>query len=233
MLEAFYKSDLQGLYALWVVPGLFLAWLLLRAGAEDGGAEPRAARFVRAWAVVFGIETLLDPLATGPMLGWFGVADAPYALAFILPFVLVGDLRVFLLIFFLLSPERGATHATGRAALWTLIVPLFAWTTNRALAAVAGPFPDQSLWLVYELGFTALALYLREQLIPTEAGEGRPAVIGCARSLAAYVAVYYALWAAADVLILAGLDAGWGLRVIPNQLYYSFWVPFAYLRLRS
>ena len=31
-------------------------------------------------------------------------------------------------------------------------------------------------------------------------------------------------------LILAGVDFGWGLRVLPNQLYYAFFVPFAYLR---
>jgi DNA polymerase-3 subunit chi len=37
--------------------------------------------------------------------------------------------------------------------------------------------------------------------------------------------------ASADVLILMGVDAGWGLRVIPNQLYYAFFVPFAVWRL--
>jgi hypothetical protein len=50
----------------------------------------------------------------------------------------------------------------------------------------------------------------------------------------AYVAVYYALWALADVLILVGrLDAGWGLRVIPNQLYYALYLPFVYFRFFS
>ena len=44
-----------------------------------------------------------------------------------------------------------------------------------------------------------------------------------------YVAVYYGLWAAADALILlGGLDAGWLLRALPNQLYYAFWVPFVF-----
>ena len=50
-------------------------------------------------------------------------------------------------------------------------------------------------------------------------------------SVATYAAVYYALWATADVLIqVLDLDVGWALRVIPNQLYYAFYVPFAYLR---
>ena len=54
------------------------------------------------------------------------------------------------------------------------------------------------------------------------------------RGLTTYAAVYYALWAGADVLIQwVGLDAGWALRVLPNQLYYAFWVPFAYFSFFS
>jgi hypothetical protein len=46
------------------------------------------------------------------------------------------------------------------------------------------------------------------------------------------VAVYYALWATADLLIrYGGIDAGWLLRALPNQLYYAFWIPFAYATL--
>ena len=48
------------------------------------------------------------------------------------------------------------------------------------------------------------------------------------RIVLTYVAIYYALWAIADVLIIAGIDLGWALRIVPNQLYYAFWVPFAY-----
>jgi hypothetical protein len=42
------------------------------------------------------------------------------------------------------------------------------------------------------------------------------------------VAAYYGLWAAADVLILCGVDAGWPVRLVPNQLYYGFFVPFVW-----
>jgi hypothetical protein len=49
----------------------------------------------------------------------------------------------------------------------------------------------------------------------------------------AWAGVYYALWAAADVLILAGVDAGWLLRCVPNQLYYGFTVPFVWWRFFS
>ena len=80
--------------------------------------------------------------------------------------------------------------------------------------------------------FLAMALWLR--------GVGRPAWVAPndperrrgLRAISAYVATYYALWALADVLILVfGLDLGWLLRVIPNQLYYAFFLPFAWFQL--
>ena len=52
--------------------------------------------------------------------------------------------------------------------------------------------------------------------------------IACARAVLAYAVAYYALWAAADLSILAGRDAGWALRMLPNQLYYALFVPFAF-----
>jgi hypothetical protein len=48
---------------------------------------------------------------------------------------------------------------------------------------------------------------------------------------ASFVVVYYGLWATSDLLILGGLDAGWLLRAVPNQLYYAVWIPFVYLTL--
>ncbi len=50
------------------------------------------------------------------------------------------------------------------------------------------------------------------------------------RAVLAYAAVYYALWAACDILILAGIDAGWLLRCLPNQLYYGLTVPYVWWR---
>jgi hypothetical protein len=41
-----------------------------------------------------------------------------------------------------------------------------------------------------------------------------------------FVIAYYALWAAADALILTmGADAAFLLRVLPNVLYYGGLVP--------
>ena len=54
------------------------------------------------------------------------------------------------------------------------------------------------------------------------------------RGICAYVAAYYAIWAGSDLLILlGGLDFGWATRAVANQLYYAFFVPFAWLRFRA
>ena len=48
-----------------------------------------------------------------------------------------------------------------------------------------------------------------------------------ARAVMAFVAVQYALWATADVLILAGVTEGFALRLLPNVMYYGAFVGFA------
>ncbi len=210
--QAFYQSDLQGLWGLVALPALFLLalpWLRPRAP----GAEPRAAMFVRAWAAAFALETIVDPVATGPG----GMT--------MIPFVLLGDFRVFLLVLGVMEPERPLAGTFVRAAAWTVLVPAVAVTLHRLARAVAGPLPDQSLWLIYETAFALLALWWRTHLVPAR----RPRAERFLRAVLAYVAIYYALWALADVLIVAGLDVGWGLRVVPNQLYYAFWVPVVWM----
>lgn len=206
--ETFYRGDLQGLWALLIVPAVFLAvrpWLRERTA----GADPRAARFVRAWSTIFALETMIDPLAVG--LGG----------AHMLPFVLLGDFRVFVLWLAVLEPERQLARTLLEAVAWTLPVPAIAWSFHHLATAALGPLPDQMLWLVYEVAFAGLAVWWATRLIPSR----RPVAERFLRATAWYVAAYYALWALADVLILAGLDAGWALRVVPNQLYYGFWVP--------
>ena len=77
-----------------------------------------------------------------------------------------------------------------------------------------------------------MALTLRQRVVPARCEDPRNARI--LRSLCGYVAVYYALWAGSDLLILyGGIDAGWLLRALPNQLYYAFWVPAVYYSFRS
>lgn len=73
-----------------------------------------------------------------------------------------------------------------------------------------------------------MAIVLRAWLVPARVPPSEPRLRAYLRAILLYVAVYYALWAAADVFILNGIDAGWALRIVPNQLYYGLFVPFTY-----
>jgi hypothetical protein len=204
----FYYSAWQEPWALWLAPFAFLAWRAL-APPPGAGAVPAAKPFVITWTWLFVVETIADPLATGPLAKALGSEDASTALG--LSFVLLGDFRIWWLVFAVERP-RGAAL---RALLPTAGVPIAAWLAVRAL----GPLPGQALWLVHEALFVAVAFFVARRT----AGRFE-------RSVLAYAGVYYALWAGADVLILAGVDAGWLLRCVPNQLYYGFTVPFVFAR---
>jgi hypothetical protein len=50
----FYQSDLQSVYALWLVPAFFMPyWSLSRPSSSSGGVEPRATIFLDVFAPVF------------------------------------------------------------------------------------------------------------------------------------------------------------------------------------
>ena len=233
MWHDLYRSDLQQLWALIVVPVAFLVWFL-RGGRPSGApALPAGAPFIAGYAIAFAIETIVDPLATGPLSRWLGLSGGPGGTAVMVFFVLLGDFRVFLLLFGLLAIAAGRDwrSALPGAAAWTLLVPLLAYPLDRALHALRPDADPNSIWLIYELLFAALALWMRARLLPARLPGGPPALRAFLSEALLYVAVYYALWASADVLIqLAGRDAGWLLRVVPNQLYYSFWIPFVAFR---
>jgi hypothetical protein len=213
---AFYHSELASLHLLLVVPTLFLLYLLLARPAVRTPAQG----FMQRWALLFSLETLIDPIANGPVANALGLSGLPGTL-WMFAFVLLGDFRVLWPIFADGGRASDLGGAARRAALLTLLVPaatgvLYAPVYLGWIAA-----PGQTLWLIYELCFAALALWLRAQ-----------ARSSAVRALALYVFAYYALWATADVLILAGVDLGWALRLLPNQLYYGFTVPFFWWRTR-
>lgn len=246
--QALYQSDLQGAVAVIVAPLLFLIYLAWADEPAAAGVMPSAARFVRAWAGTFAVLTIVDPLAGGPLMRLLGVADAPVATIVMVAFVLLGDFRVYLLLFTLMT-HAGPRHdhrvadplyatrdalrmipprAAVGAALATLVVPIVAVSIEGGLRARYPELPAQAIWLIYELAFLTVALVLRTWIVPARVPAATPRLQSYLRTVLAYVALYYALWALADVLIIAGLDVGWALRIIPNQLYYAFWVPVAY-----
>jgi hypothetical protein len=225
---AFYHGDLQSLTALVVVPAAFLVYALARPLRT---ADPQT-RFVYGWSIAFALETILDPIATGPLTRALGLADAGQQ-AVMLCFVLLGDWRVLLLVFALAYPPERRGQAFAHSAALTLVVPVLAYLADAGLRRLWPARPGQVLWLVYELAFVTLALALRRHFGRSPAAAAGEPDRCLLRAVLGYAAVYYLLWASADALILAGFDAGWALRMLPNQLYYAWTVPFVYFARRS
>ncbi|MCZ6782067.1 MAG: hypothetical protein O7G30_02055 [Proteobacteria bacterium] len=237
----FYQSDLQSVYLLQVVPLGFLAFRALprtglarRAAARGRGvstAEPAAAAFVSVWAWIFAVETCLDPLATGPLARVLG-DTAGTVLSF--AFVWLGDFRVFALVFAVAAAGAEPRRFLRNAALASFAVPVFAGLADAALRARLEFLPGQTLWVLYELSFLGVALWLRARFVPARVGAERPTARAFLREVCGYVALYYALWATSDgIILLAGWDGGWALRVLPNQMYYALFVPFVWWRLHA
>ena len=220
-----YYGDVQSLWALVAVPALWLLWRLLRGRPRGSGADPGAGPFVDAWAVVFAVVALLDPICTGPLSRALGSA---WGTAFLILFVLLGDFRVFLLVCFLAGGQRALRPSLREAALLTPVVGTFAFSVYRIAGAAAGSVDGQLLWLVYELGFLAMLFFLRREVITARSPMPPTNREVWLRRVTGYVGAYYVLWAACDVAILAGFDAGWALRALPNQLYYAWLVPFVH-----
>ncbi len=213
-----YDTTLVGVYALLVLPVLFLARLPMRGFASSAGVEPYAARFVHLWTIAFALASIADPIATG-LLGW------P-----LMPWVLLGDYRVFALVLIVMEPGRARASALLEAVAWTLPVPLIAYSAVRVIALVSGEPPGATLWIVYETSFALLTLFMMARVVPRRVGAERAPVRRYVRAVLGFVCAYYVLWVASDVLVLTGRDVGWALRVVPNLLYYGAFVPFAYFR---
>jgi len=208
----FYDSAWQQPWALLVAPFAFLVWRGI-AAPPGVGTRPEAKRSVVAWSYFFALESMLDPIATGPIAQAIGTPAASTVLG--LTFVLLGDFRIWWLVFRL----DGRARALPRALAATVGVPIAAWLASSALRLLLGALPDQALYGIHESLFVGLAFVIARRM------PGR-----LERALLAFAGVYYALWAGADVLILSGVDAGWLLRCVPNQLYYGLTVPFVWWR---
>jgi len=231
--QALYESDAQSLYAVVVLPVAFLGYLALRTRPAGPGLSPIHASFVRRYCIAFALLTIVDPLTTGPLVRALGGPGTRVDLVLSCFFVLLGDFRVFWLLFRLSGP-RIAGAAALEAGGWTLLVPAVALSLRAALGAALPKLPENTIWLVYELCFTLLALVLRAKLLPARMTAASPELRGFVRAVAGYSALYYALWATSDMLILVfGLDAGWALRMLPNQLYYAWYVPLVWLSFFS
>ena len=155
----FYRSDLQSVFGLLIIPFAFLVYRAIAPRPREAVA-PESARFVDFYTLIFALETMLDPIATGPMLRALGWSEASAGTAVSFLFVYLGDFRVLALIFGVALARHGLARPLAIAALCSLIVPITAGSLYAALKALLGDLPGQVLWLLYEAGFLTLVACL-------------------------------------------------------------------------
>ncbi len=227
--KAFYDSDLQVTYLTLIAPVLFLAWFFV-APRRVVRVAPESTKFLHAFFVVALLLSMVDAFCAGPALGWLGVTDGNVKLGVAIAFVVVGDFRHFALCFEVARTHEPRSRAMGRAAAVTMAAPLLflglgVYRQTQGLGVDASWF---FRW--YEFTLVGVLLLVRVALQRRLALEA-PARWSAVANLVDFAVLYYALWLGADLFILAGYESGWLVRVIPNQLYYAFLIPFAYWRL--
>lgn len=208
MWQAIYDSPWHHPLACWLATAALLGWLI--------GAWRRVADFTRAWLIVFALLVTADAAVTG---NWALVSnDSPLSRPLALGFTIAAEW-----LFFLLSEREAAGTRLGwlTSAGWAALVPVGHFLATQSWwQDTAGRFShsaDTALFW-YELAFLGAALiyqnlWLRRRL------RNRPQSRWLMR-LAAFQVAMYAGFALADGLILAHVDWGYGLRVVPNLMYY-------------
>lgn len=248
MFQSFYESPLQHPWLLLVAPSLFLTMLLHQrivsrktgsrsTAPHDNAHEVRSSHgnhtknterlrtSFTAPLIAFSCLTIADPLLTGPLVSLFAMS-AGVSQALAITFVILGDFRWFF--FFELFVERQTDRAviSPRALIRALACSFIVPVTQAIIVRVgSSTFENTRLvFLAYELLFFALLLVFLKFRVPTFLPQKR----AFNRALVIYALAYYGLWVIADVIILMGFDVGFLLRVLPNQLYYSFFLPFVW-----
>ena len=209
----------------WHHPGTLLPLALvglavaLARRARGRDADPA---FLRAWLLWWGLEIVLDASLTGfatPLHGHPG-AERVASIAF----VILGDLRAYLLLERLTAPSRRWSSTWARALGWSLVASLAVAAATRVAPATFAA--TRHVFLFYELVSLGLFAAWRLVLIPRRAAATDAPAAALARDVAAFFLVQYALWITSDVLILSGVDLAYLLRLAPNVLYYGCFVAF-------
>jgi hypothetical protein len=185
-------------------------------------AIARRLPFLLGFLVVFLVAILADAMVTG---AWSPVAsESPLYTPLSILFVILGDLRYFLLMERYTAPSRAFSAVLARALGVSLIVPVASTVLREIVPAMESP---RVLFLVYELLLFALVAVFSRLHLRAGAGSSEAHRRFLSR-VSAFVLVQYAGWAIADVILLSGADIGHILRIVPNVLYYALFLPFVF-----
>lgn len=206
----FYDSFIQHPLLLWAAAILGLLLALSR---------PALSFTVRRYCTALVTISLLDAWLTTNDVPGIGPLTGAAASFVPLSFVLIGDFRFFL---FIESAKPHGTLAASagawkRASAWTLLVP----SASQLGVLALGSDELRLHFFIYESLFVVLSIGLARVYLPRRSHAPQ-----WTRRVTRFVIAYYALWAAADAIILTtGADVGFLLRVLPNVLYYGGLVP--------
>ena len=184
--------------------------------------------FLRNYLWLVLANTILDAWLTSNLgVEALGLSKSS-ASALAIFFVIAGDFRVFILAF-----QQSARPMT--AWIWTSVVALSLFgplVQAGLILTFPNLFSDVRLtFLAYEV---VLAAVLASALLAwARWGLCKESVHPLAREVLLYALATYGWWILADVVILAGFDVGYLLRVVPNLLYYGAYVPFVYFRAQA
>lgn len=196
----------------------FVAWVV---GLGLLVAVARRLPFLYAYTVLFTTVILADALATG---GWSPIPLGTPAYTFwSVVFIILGDFRYFFLVERVTHPDEPLGRVLARSGLVSLIVPLVTGVMTRTIPAMQN---DRVLYLVYEpaLGLIVLGL----DRLRYARGDAPEPIKRYVRGVSLLFATLYFGWAACDALILAGVELGHVLRIVPNVLYYAAFLPFVF-----
>lgn len=222
-MKSIYDSGLHHPLAAYVIGGLFLGYLASLAYARLGAKRlPTNRRWLWLYAAAFTLEILADATVTG---AWTPIRpSSPLAESLAIFFVILGDFRYFVLAEHLTRPRDARARMIARALGISLVVPVASGLMSKVVPAMG--VDARVLFLVYELMLFTLVLGLHFGVYARRR-EAPPANAWLAK-VSGFVLVQYAGWALADVVILAGYEVGYVFRIVPNVMYYAFFVPFVW-----
>lgn len=198
----------------------FIAYL---AGAALLLAIARRLPFLYGYLVVFLVVILADATVTGslsPVPAGTGVYTALSVV-----FIVLGDLRYFLLAERVTRPSEPLSRSLLFSVPMSLVVPVVTGVMTRTIPLMAD---TRVLYAAYELSMVVIVLALDRFRFGARAVD--PALRRWVHEVSLLFAVLYLGWGACDLLILAGVELAHLLRIVPNVLYYAAFLPFVYAR---
>jgi hypothetical protein len=213
-VKAIYDSPWHHPFVAYLV-GLVLLYMLARR-----------LPFLYAYLTVFLLVILADATVTG---SWSPVAlGTPAYTAFSVLFIILGDLRYFVL------AERVTRPADSFLRTFAFSLPIsFAVPVASEIMRQTLPFmqDDRVLYVVYESAMVVLVLGLDRYRFAKRNVD--PESRRWVREVSGLFALLYFGWASCDVLILCGVEQAHLLRIVPNVLYYGALLPFIFIRAPS